>query len=66
MAMHCCKANRECDGCMRCQESSTRMYCPNPDCQHPLDYVEQVYKLGGEVIGCDYCITASLAEDELL
>lgn len=64
MAMHCCKANRECDGCGGCFDSPPSMKCPN--CGHALDFGEQVYKADSEVIGCDYCLTASLAEDELL
>lgn len=62
MAMLCYKFNRECDGCGDCY-ALPAMNCPH--CGHSLVYGNTVFKLDGDVIGCEYCITKADAEDEL-
>lgn len=64
MAMLCSKYNRECEGCGECMELDPPMYCPH--CDRPLVYGDKVFKLDGDVIGCEYCITKVDAEDELM
>lgn len=62
MAMTCVKRHKECDGCMDCYESGSRLSCPI--CEHDLDPSNIVYMHHGEVIGCEHCVKESSAEDE--
>lgn len=53
MAMVCVTGGRECDGCGRCSQREQTYICPA--CGEELDEADEVYIMGHEVVGCEYC-----------
>lgn len=44
-------------------EEVDQLLCPN--CGTDLNYDDKVFKMDGQVIGCEHCIDTADAEDEL-
>ena len=60
MSFPCVRGLSECDGCGACEEENT-YYCPV--CGRKLYGDDAVYKAGGEIIGCEYCVKTVYVED---
>lgn len=61
MAMVCVSGGRECDGCGRCfLDAQTYTY---PACGEELNETDEVYIMGNEIIGCEYCTEKKQAFD---
>ena len=59
--MFCRRGGTECNGCMKCYgEEITEHRCPI--CGGALEYDSKVYTCGGDVIGCENCVTVKDAE----
>lgn len=54
MAMVCVTGGRECDGCGRCFPEAREHECPA--CGATLGETDSVFVIGGEIVGCEYCV----------
>lgn len=57
-----CRHGGECSGCGSCRPDG-QYTCPV--CGRELDEIDRVYSVDEIIIGCEYCVRSSRAEDIL-